>query len=406
MGSVSWHEFGQRFMARIRARTRMNRLPVLVLLAWQAAVCLGDELNLEPLGAVRNGDRFTGAAEIVAHDPDTQRLFVTNGQYRSVDIVDIKNPARPRLIKRTRALEAMRAPTSVAVRNGLLAIAVPALESDRRGRVVFADVDGTTIDQVQVGYLPDMLCFSPDSGKETAVVYVANEGEPSPDYSVDPPGSISVITIQRTAGDFDFTCQEILLDRYPMDPEVRIFGPGAMLATNLEPEYIAVGENRLWVALQENNALVTIDRRDLSQGRIISCGFKNHGLAGCGLDPSDQDVGIQIRPWNIFGMYQPDSIATFRVGGKDYLVTANEGDPRDFAAYRETGMVGELNLDARRFPDRQRLQRPENLGRLNVSRRWATTITTATSIVCSRTVADHFRFGPLGENRFTIVATS
>ena len=42
---------------------------------------------------------------------------------------------------------------------------------------------------------------------------------------------------------------------------VRIFGPGASVSQDLEPEYIAVsGDDRFaWVSLQENNALALID---------------------------------------------------------------------------------------------------------------------------------------------------
>ena len=57
---------------------------------------------------------------------------------------------------------------------------------------------------------------------------------------------------------------------------------------------------------------------------------------------SDQDGGIRIRHWPIVGMFQPDGIATFQQGGEDFLVTANEGDPRDYATYTEAVQIGAL----------------------------------------------------------------
>ena len=35
-----------------------------------------------------------------------------------------------------------------------------------------------------------------------------------------------------------------------------------------------------------------------------------------------------FKGYNIYGAYQPDTIKSFSVGGKTYLVTANEGDAK------------------------------------------------------------------------------
>jgi len=48
------------------------------------------------------------------------------------------------------------------------------------------------------------------------------------------------------------------------------------------------------------------------------------------MDSKKDDVlNISPLPAGVYGMYQPDTIDVYRVGGKDYLVTANEGDDRD-----------------------------------------------------------------------------
>ncbi|MFW5653931.1 MAG: choice-of-anchor I family protein, partial [Planctomycetota bacterium] len=133
--------------------------------------------------------------------------------------------------------------------------------------------------------------------------------------------------------------------------------------------YIAVAGNSkfAWVTLQENNAIarVNIDRAEVQQ--IFGLGFKNHGEFGAGFDASDRDDQIRIRRWPVFGMYQPDAIGFFVTRGRAYLITANEGDARDYAGFSEEARVGELTLDGNAFENAQRLQRDAALGRLTVT---------------------------------------
>jgi predicted RNA-binding protein associated with RNAse of E/G family len=46
-------------------------------------------------------------------------------------------------------------------------------------------------------------------------------------------------------------------------------------------------------------------------------------------------------------MYQPDAIAAYRLRGKAYYVTANEGDSRE----AEEARVKDLALDSAAFPN-------------------------------------------------------
>jgi hypothetical protein len=85
------------------------------------------------------------------------------------------------------------------------------------------------------------------------------------------------------------------------------------------------------------------------------------------------DGRINIRTWPVLGMYQPDSIASYRVNGETYLVMANEGDARDYTGFAEERRAGALTLDATSFaghdvtdgPDG--LRHNDNLGRLTVT---------------------------------------
>lgn len=279
-----------------------------------------------------------GAAEIVAHDPATQQLFVVNGQTQSIDILSITTPTTPTLvgsiaINPTYGADAQ----SVAVKNGIVAVAIqPAVKTDP-GNVAFFDTAGEPLGQVPVGALPDMLTFTPDGTK----VLTANEGEPNDLYTIDPEGSVSIIDLANgieeatvtTVGFTDFNAGGPRADELPAD--VRIFGPGASVAQDLEPEYIAISADgsTAYVTLQENNALAIIDIAAAEVTAIGALGFKDHSQAANALDASDRDgpgnsALINIAPQPIFGMYQPDAIATYVYSNTTYLVTANEGDAR------------------------------------------------------------------------------
>jgi hypothetical protein len=89
-----------------------------------------------------------------------------------------------------------------------------------------------------------------------------------------------------------------------------------------------------------------------------------------GLDASDQDAGISIRDWPVRGMYMPDAMVRHDSGGFSFLLTANEGQPRDHYASHgvvEERRVSELQLDPSVFPAAAGLQQSAELGRLMVS---------------------------------------
>ena len=50
-------------------------------------------ISLGQIGRYSTGVFGAGAAEIVAHDPRTQRLFVVNGASSTVDVLDLSDPA-------------------------------------------------------------------------------------------------------------------------------------------------------------------------------------------------------------------------------------------------------------------------------------------------------------------------
>lgn len=329
-------------------------------------------LRLSPLGTFHSGLFDQAAAEIVAHDPLGQRLFVVNAASGRVDVLDIRDPAAPALLSSIDLSAHGAAVNSVAVHGELVAAAVEARSKTDPGKAVFMDRDGQVLAAVEVGALPDMLTFTPD-GRH---VLVANEGEPSDDYGIDPEGSVSIIDlpgdIARLTQDQVRSADFRRFDDAELDPSVRVFGPHASVAEDLEPEYIAVSRDSrtAWVSLQEGNAVAVLDIRSGTFSALHGLGFKDHSLPGNELDAGDRDGRIDIRNWPVLGMYQPDAIARYEHRGRTYLVTANEGDARDYDGYSEVVRLGSsaYPLDPERFPEAESLKQNASLGRLNVSR--------------------------------------
>lgn len=147
---------------------------------------------------------------------------------------------------------------------------------------------------------------------------------------------------------------------------VRIFGKGnPTVAQDLEPEYIAISSDSrtAWITLQENNAMAILDIPSGTISKIVPLGFKDHSLAGMGMDVNDNDKKASILPVKVKGMYQPDAIAAYQVDGQTYLITANEGDAREWGDFKEETAVSKLLLDPTRFS----AEDTAALARLNVT---------------------------------------
>lgn len=224
---------------------------------------------------------FAGSgAEISAYDPTSRQLFVISGGTR-LEVLDLSSPNQPRLAKTIDLVAFGGGANSVAISNGLVAVAVQANPATSPGKVVFLNSDGDVLGDVTVGALPDMLTFTPDGKK----ILVANEGEPSSygqPASIDPEGSVSIIDVSTgvagatvtTAGFESFNGLKADLQARG----VRIFGPGATVAQDLEPEYITVSADSktAWVALQENNAIAVVDIATAKVTDILPLGLKDH----------------------------------------------------------------------------------------------------------------------------------
>jgi len=240
------------------------------------------------------------------------------------------------------------------------------------GRVVFFDLNGNFLSQLTVGALPDMVAVTPNGTK----VLVANEGEPNLAYTIDPIGSVSIIDI--TGGLAGLTAANVTTLDFSaftpaMLPGVRIFGPGASVAQDMEPEYITVSDDSqtAFVTCQENNAIARINLNTNIISAVTTLGLKDHSLSANSLDPSDSPAALLLGTWPVKGMYQPDAIKAFTVGGQTYTISANEGDAREYGTAlvegRRLSNAAHV-LDPTVFPNAATLKLNPNLGRLNVSR--------------------------------------
>lgn len=382
---------------------------------WDKKVKPEKNIGVVPLGTYATGIYNEGAAGIVVHDPATQWLYVINGKTLAVDVLNISDPTQPAKLGSVQyaqpGVTPYGIPRSVALRRGVLAMSFQASPKTDPGAVVFlvASLDETrpagdqivaqALSTVMVGALPDMITFTPN-GRH---LLVANEGEPN-SYnnvqeatlgpSVDPEGSISIIDV--TGGVAHVTQDKVrTADFKAFNNEaaalraagIRIYGPNATVAQDLEPEYIAVSRDSrtAWVTLQENNALATVDLKSGEVTGLVPLGTKDHSLGENGfgssnaLDSSDQDGGNHILTWPVKGMYQPDAIAAYSFKGQTYLVMANEGDVRSYpgllpppASGSEDIRIGSadfvLNPDIFPAAVATFLKNNTNMGRLQASR--------------------------------------
>lgn len=324
----------------------------------------GATVRLDPLGTYETGVFDESAAEIVEYYPDGQRLLVVNAAQATVEVLDASTPTAPTKLFDLQTsgvpsadgsvVAAGAVANSVAVReDGLGVVTVEAPTKTDDGWLVFFDAagDGQALGAVRVGALPDMVTITPDGRRAV----VANEAEPAEDYSVDPEGTISVVSLPRgvTAAPQAAvrTANFHAFEGAGLPAGIRVSGgrtdagtgtPAFPVSEVLEPEYVTVDQQSrtAYVTLQEANGVAVVDLRRAVVTDLWTVGTVDR--AQVPFDASDRD-GVDIRTYaNVRTFRQPDAIASYRAKGKTYLVTADEGDTRDWDGYSEEVRVGDL----------------------------------------------------------------
>ncbi|XP_078678711.1 uncharacterized protein LOC144914587 [Branchiostoma floridae x Branchiostoma belcheri] len=107
----------------------------------------------------------------------------------------------------------------------------------------------------------------------------------------------------------------------PDDDHVTTFN----FSQTLEPEYVTFNQDdsKAYISLQDNNAIAVLDMRTATFEDLYPLGSKDWNLSS--IDTSDQDGGINLRKWPIYGLRMPDAIKHFTHNGRGYIATANEG---------------------------------------------------------------------------------
>lgn len=228
---------------------------------------------------------------------------------------------------------------------GVASIVPTAKTATDFGRIAFFDLSsGSILKTLDVGYHPDSVSMTPDGTK----LLIANEGEygstNSTAESFARAGSVSVVNlsgITNASGLSALTSSNVST----YDFSAGNLGSGVslqgirdnMLTTNnattsagfanIEPEYIALTNDKAHVTLQENNAIAVLD---LATGKYEA--IHNLGTITQTIDASDRDgagngTTIAIND-TLKGLPMPDTVVLFTKNGTTLLATANEGDAR------------------------------------------------------------------------------
>ncbi len=326
-----------------------------------AAEKLPSELTLNVSSRYDSGvkNEDGGATEIVAYNADNHKYYVINGTTKQIEVVPLqKNTAFTSLkaeksINLEKALKEVKpnfsygdvTSISISTESDIIVAAVQAADYNDNGLAVLLDYSGSILHVVEAGKQPDMITFTPDGKK----ILVANEGEPREGYEMaaDPEGSVSIIELstdmtKTTAKNITFKAMDA--QREELVAKGIILKKKTNPSVDFEPEYIAVNSmsDKAFITLQEANAIATLDLTKGDWINVQPLGFKDHSKEKNALDFM-KDNKIDITTENLFGIYMPDGIASYEVNGKTYLVTANEGDSRDWNGYineKETELKG------------------------------------------------------------------
>ena len=221
--------------------------------------------------------------------------------------------------------------TSVAISpdGTRLAVAIQSANYDDEGSVALfacrADGSLKTLSTVKVGVQPDMLTFVDGS-----TLLTADEGEPREGKdATDPKGSVTIVTIDPDTA--QMTAKSVYFDAFDAQRDA-LTAAGVLIqkdtdpSTDFEPEYIAVNGRTAYVALQEANAIAVLDLDKAEFTGVYPLGLQDYSKTKIDLQ---KDKKIDLTNYeNVYGIKMPDGISVTTIGGKTYLLTANEGDSR------------------------------------------------------------------------------
>lgn len=310
----------------------------------------GNGLNLNKLGSYVTGtsNKDGGVSEIISYDSKNNKAWVVNGATGLIDIIDLSNitsavsSEMPATSIDVKAIVEGKVEgfiygdmTSVSVHSesGYVAVALQEEAYDKNGYVAILKTDGTFAAMFEAGVQPDMVTFTPDGSK----VLVANEGEPRNGYGdsvIDPCGSVTIVSV-NTNDITQSTVKTVGFEKFDAARE-ELVDAGVMLAkdinpsTDLEPEYITSTNEVAYVALQEANAIAILDLASGEFTKVVPFGYKDLSLEANAIDLLDDGAYAAKTYTDAASAYMPDGISVYSANGKTYILTANEGDSREW----------------------------------------------------------------------------
>lgn len=183
-------------------------------------------------------------------------------------------------------------------------------------------------------------------------------------YEVNLTGATNILNLPISAGTLEINTADELAD-------MGIQAVHKTKVVNLPSVGYKGSDKAEGVALLPDNKIAVINDNDFG---LAGAGITDNSVLGIisfddnyGFDASNKDDAVNITNHPTLGMLLPDAITSYEVNGKMYIVTANEGDSRDYDGYSEEVRVKDLKLDLTAYPDAAALQEDEDLGRLKTT---------------------------------------
>lgn len=289
-----------------------------------------------------------GVTEILSYDYVNHKAWVVNGMAGTLEILDLSELDKDSTVTSISIdIGAMAEEaaddfsygdmTSVCINSeaGIAAVALQHSEYDKNGYVALLSVEGELLAMLEAGCQPDMVTFTPDGSR----ILVANEGEPRNGYGdnvTDPCGSVTVIKLnyndlsESCCTNVDFTAFDSCRDK--LAESGVLFVKGALPSVDFEPEYIAADNSKAYITLQESNAVAVLDIESLIYDGVYPLGFKDLSLEENAVDIIKDGAYLANTYEDAVGAYMPDGISIYSYDDITYILTANEGDAREWGA--------------------------------------------------------------------------
>ena len=105
----------------------------------------------------------------------------------------------------------------------------------------------------------------------------------------DPAGTVTVISLaDGTAENVGFEAYDSAEERQALTDAGIVLKKDTAPSADLEPEYIAAGNNTAYVTLQEANAIAVIDLDSLQVTGIYSAGYEDYSKTPVDIDKKDE----------------------------------------------------------------------------------------------------------------------